>query len=96
MSDGAPEGAKPDTGAPKRRGKVIKRHDLKPEVARILRDNLDNDLLHLRGKNIFHEKGWDSAEYIWELMERVSQPVLRVDHELREGYFGPLGYIFPR
>ena len=40
--------------------------------------------------------GWDSAEYVWEVVERASQPVLRVYHELREGYFGPLGYIFPR
>jgi hypothetical protein len=78
------------------RGRLIERHDLKPKVARILRDNLDGSLLRPRGKNIFHGKGWDSAEYIWELVERISQPVLRVDHELREGYFGPLGYIFPQ
>ncbi len=76
------------------RGKVIEQHDLKPEVARILRDNLGDDLLHPRGKELFHGEGWDSAEYIWEFIERISQPVLRVDHELREGYFGPLGYIF--
>jgi hypothetical protein len=78
------------------RGRLIERHDLKPKVARILRDNLDEGLLRPRGKRIFHGKGWDSAEYIWEFVERISQPVLRVDHELREGYFGPLGYIFPK
>ena len=77
------------------RGKVIEQHDLKPKVARILCHNLDEDLLRPRGKELFHKKGWDSAEYVWELIERVSQPLLRVDHELREGYFGPLGYIFP-
>ncbi len=78
------------------RGKVIEQQDLKPEVAGILRDNLDEDLLRPRGKRIFHQKGWDSAEYVWEFIERISQPILRVDHELREGYFGPLGYIFPK
>jgi hypothetical protein len=77
------------------RGNVIKQHDLKPEVAGILRDNLDDALLSPRGKMLIHDEGWDSAEYIWELVERISQPVLRVDHELREGYLGPLGYIFP-
>ena len=77
------------------RGNLIKQHGLKPKVARILRDNLDADLLSPRGKTLFHDKGRDSAEYIWELVERISQPVLRVDHELREGYFGPLGYLFP-
>lgn len=76
------------------RGDVIKQNDLKPKVARILHDNLDDNLLHPRGKRLFHDEGWDSAEYIWEFVERVSQPILRVDHELREGYFGPLGYIF--
>jgi hypothetical protein len=76
------------------RGRLIERHDLKLRVAGILRDNLDEGLLRPGGKNIFHGKGWDSAEYVWELVERISQPVLRVDHELREGYFGPLGYIF--
>ncbi len=78
------------------RGNVIKQHDLKPKVARILRDNLDDALLSPRGKMLVHDEGWDSAEYIWEVVERASQPVLRVDHELREGYFGPLGYIFPK
>ena len=78
------------------RGKVIEQQDLKPKVAGILRDNLGDDLLRPRGKELFHKKGWDSAEYVWELIERVSQPVLRVDHELRESYFGPLGYIFPQ
>lgn len=78
------------------RGNVIKQHDLKPKVARILRDNLDDALLRPHGKRLFHDEGWDSAEYIWELVERISQPVLRVDHELREGYFGSLGYIFPK
>lgn len=77
------------------RGSVIRQHDLKPKVARILRDNLNDDLLSPRGKMLFHDKGWDSAEYIWKLVERISQPILRVDHELREGYFGPLGYLFP-
>jgi hypothetical protein len=76
------------------RGNVIKRHGLKPEVARIMRENLDEDLLSPRGKRLVHGKGWDSAEYVWEVVERVSQPILRVDHELREGYFGPFGYIF--
>jgi hypothetical protein len=78
------------------RGNVVKQHDLKPEVAGILRDNLDDALLRPRGKMLFHDEGWDSAEYIWEVVERISQPILRVDHELREGYFGPLGYIFPK
>ena len=78
------------------RGRLIERHDLKPKVARILHDNLDEGLLRPRSKRIFHGKGWDSAEYIWDFVERISQPVLRVDHELREGYFGPLGYIFPK
>jgi len=78
------------------RGRLIERHDLKPRVAGILRDNLDEGLLRPRGKNIFHGKGWDSSEYIWDLVKRISQPVLRVDHELREGYFGPLGYLFPK
>ncbi len=77
------------------RGNVVKQHDLKPKVARILRDNLDDALLRPRGKMLVHDEGWDSAEYIWEVVERASQPILRVDHELREGYFGPLGYIFP-
>ena len=77
------------------RGNLIKQHDLKPKVAKILRDNLDDDLLSPRGKMLFHDEGWDSTEYIWELVERLSQPILRVDHELREGYFGPLGYLFP-
>ena len=77
------------------RGSVIKQHDLKPKVAKILRDNSNDDLLSPRGKMLFHDEGWDSAEYIWELVERLSQPILRVDHELREGYFGPLGYLFP-
>ncbi len=77
------------------RGNVIKQHGLKPKVARILRDNLDADLLSPHGKMLFYDEGWDSAEYIWELVERISQPILRVDHEVREGYFGPLGYLFP-
>ena len=77
------------------RGNVVQQHDLKPKVARILRDNLDDELLRPHGKSLFHEERWDSAEYIWEFVDRVSQPILRVDHELREGYFGPLGYIFP-
>jgi hypothetical protein len=75
------------------RGNVLKQDSLKPKVARILRDNLGEDLLRVRDKHIFHDEGWDSGEYIWEFIERISQPVLRVDHELREGYFGPLGYI---
>ncbi|HEV2744201.1 MAG TPA: hypothetical protein VGV91_13680, partial [Rubrobacter sp.] len=70
------------------RGNLIKQHGLKPKVARILRDNLDADLLSPRGKMLFHDKGRDSAEYVWEVVERVSQPILRVDHEIREGYFG--------
>jgi hypothetical protein len=78
------------------RGRLIERHELKPRVAGILRENLDEDLLRPRGKELFHAKGWDSAEYVWEFVERISQPVLRVDHELREGYFGPLGYVFPK
>ncbi len=41
-------------------------------------------------------KAMRSFDHIWELIERISQPILRVDHELREGYFGPLGYIFPK
>lgn len=77
------------------RGNVIKQHDLKPKVAKVLHDNLDDNLLRARGKRLFHDEGWDSGEYIWEFVERISQPILRVDHELREGYFGPLGYIFP-
>ena len=77
------------------RGNVVKRHGLKPEVARILSENLDDDLLSPRGRMLFHDEGWDSAEYVWEVVERASQPILRVDHELREGHFGPLGYIFP-
>jgi hypothetical protein len=70
------------------RGNLIKQHNLKPKVARILRENLDEDLLRPRGKALFHDEGWDSAEYIWDFIERISQPILRVDHELREGYFG--------
>ena len=77
------------------RGNVIKQHDLKPKVAKILRDNLDENILSPRGKRLFHGEGWDSGEYIWKVVERISQPILRVDHALREGYFGPLGYIFP-
>lgn len=76
------------------RGRVIKQHTLKPKVVQMVHDNLDDDLLNVRGKRTFHDEGWDSAEYIWEFIERVSQPILRVDHELRQGYFGPLGYIF--
>ena len=77
------------------RGNVTRQHDLKPKVAKILRDNLDDDLLSPRGKRLFHDEGWDSGEYIWRFVKRISQPILRVDHELREGYFGPLGFLFP-
>ena len=37
------------------RGNGIKQHDLKPKVAKILRDNLDDDLLSPRDKMLFHD-----------------------------------------
>jgi hypothetical protein len=67
---------------------------LKPEVAEVLKNNLSYSTLSPGGKDLFHEKGWDSGEYIWEVIKRASQPILRVDNEIRGGYFGPLGYIF--
>jgi len=74
------------------RGRIIRQHDLKPSVAKILNE----ELIHPCGKVPFNENGWDSGDYRWEFMERVSQPILRVDDEIRRGYFGPLGYIFPK
>lgn len=73
-------------------GRAIRQHDLKPSVARIL----NKKLIHPCGKVPFNEKGWDSGDYRWEFIERVSQPILRIDDEIRGGYFGPLGYIFPK
>jgi hypothetical protein len=76
------------------RGNVVTQHHLKPEVAEVLKNNLSHSTLRPGGKDLFHEKGWDSGEYIWEAIKRASQPILRVDNEIRGGYFGPLGYLF--
>jgi hypothetical protein len=76
------------------RGNVVTQHHLKPEVAEVLTENLGDSILRPSGKALFHQKGWDSSEYIWEAIKRASQPILRVDNEIRGGYFGPLGYIF--
>jgi hypothetical protein len=61
------------------RGSAIKQHDLKPIVAKVLNENLIFPCYKLP----FHDSGWDSNEYRWELMNRVSQQILRIDNEIR-------------
>lgn len=74
------------------RGNVIKQHALKPTVARVLNE----ELLYPCEKMLFHKEGWDSGDYRWKLLDRIAQPVLRVDDEIRKGYFGAAGYIFTK
>jgi hypothetical protein len=67
------------------RGNVIKQHHLKPTVAKVL----NKELIFPCHKIPFNESGWDSNEYRWGHMDRVSQQILRVDNEIREGLGTP-------
>ncbi len=63
------------------RGRVNENHALKPMVAKVL----NKHLLEPCGKLSLPEDSWDSSQSLWNRTKRVSQPILRVDHTLREG-----------
>jgi hypothetical protein len=66
------------------RGRLVERHELKPEVAKVLNEHLLRPC-GIVGKYELSEEGWDSSQPIWRNIRKWSQEFLRVDHALREG-----------
>ena len=82
-------GAEPDSLIPAcvawyvgNRGRLIRQHELKPKVAKVLNEHLLNPC----GKDTLSETSWDSSQPVWRNAKKWSQAILRIDHALRDTF----------